>query len=153
MEEAGHGVDACSSVHCCTSRGHLWSGFCAIRKMCEVQQLQQMALETTPLVFPYPWVWPVAMWRNMWSGRFLSCLAWGLWVCSDPLEFQVQRERFDNFIHCLSYFSCLAWPKQPSSAGGVIRHCGGPGGGVWHEREGEERKKLLGFKKNNWNMR
>lgn len=34
MEEAGNGVDACNSVHCCTSCGHAQSGFCAFRKVC-----------------------------------------------------------------------------------------------------------------------
>lgn len=60
-------------------------------------------------------------------GRFLSWLASGWWVCSD-LELQVQRERFDDFINCFSYCSCLAWPKQSPSPGRVMRHCGGPGG-------------------------
>lgn len=50
-------------------------------------------------------------------------------VCSDLPEFQVQGERFDDFIHCLSYSSCLAWPKQSPSAGRVVKHCGDPGGG------------------------
>lgn len=58
MEEAGNGVDACNSVCCCTScghvqGGHVQGGFCAFWKVCVVQWLQQMALGITSLVFHY----------------------------------------------------------------------------------------------------
>ena len=53
MEESGNGVDACNSVHCCTSCGHMQSGFCTFWKVCVVQWLQQMDLEITSLMFPH----------------------------------------------------------------------------------------------------
>lgn len=150
MEEAGNGVDACNSVPCCTSRGHVHTGFYAFGKVCAVQWLQQMALQTTSLVFPYTWVWSATIWRNMLLERFLSWLAWEWWVCSDILEF---RSKGKGLILFIVWVISAAWPKQTPTAGGVVRHHGGPEegghfvGGVWREKEGEEREKFLGFKK------